>query len=105
MTTSHRLIVFPIVLLVLFTCVTADAQLKPNIDEEVRVYYRFEWRDGTVVQIKRNQFLVDLGFDGQEVFDRPDLRRMFEVDADRLRTELGNGGWEIQGAGRTERHN
>ena len=58
-----------------------QAQLKPKVNEEVRVYHGFNWRDGTVLKIRKNQFLVDLGFEGEEVFDRPDVRRLFEVDA------------------------
>ncbi len=58
-------------------------QTKVETDETVRVYH-LGWRDGYVVDVKKKEVLVEFEFAGssqQKVFNRKNVRRMYETEA------------------------
>ena len=60
------------------------AQTRVEKDEEVRVMYLQDWYDGLVIDTESRKALVEFEFGGQtrqEVFERPAIRKMCEVDA------------------------
>lgn len=68
-----------------FSCTNgALAQTKVNVDEEVKVLFLGDWRDGVVVETKGKIALVEFEFANnmkQQAFQRKDIRRLNEVDA------------------------
>lgn len=62
----------------------AYAQAKVEVDEEVKVLFLGDWRDGIVLARKGREAEVQFPFAGSlktDVFDRNDIRKMNEVEA------------------------
>ena len=71
-----------LLLLTLVILPTASAQLKVEIDEEVKVFDLGEWRDGFVVDKKKGEYLVEYQFTGsrRDVFKRKQIRKLYEYE-------------------------
>ena len=89
--------------LIYFSPVLSHGQLKVEVDEDVKVFYFREWRDGIVVDKKGNKILVEFEFaasSNQEVFGRKDIHRLYEhqgLDFGR-NWESTNGKFKVEAA-------